>query len=126
MKGFRRAWARARLPVKQWEHHHEGLGESLYYQVAHALAEAFKLYLPRDLGPLVKQAEKIQYKMSPAMAAAQLEELVALWRRRLDWLILRLQVAQIARGRRLWWGDHLVNPPQTREGLASAYLGLPF
>jgi hypothetical protein len=97
MKGFRGAWVRARLRVRRWEHHDEfGSGESLYYRVAHALAAAFALYLPRDLGPLVKQAKRVRFRMSPAMAAAQLEEQVAQGRRRLDWLVLRLQAAQDA------------------------------
>jgi hypothetical protein len=118
---------RARLPVKRWQHHDEGWGESLYYRIAHALADAAGLPLPQDLKPLARWAQRIKYgKMSPAVKAAQLEELVAQGRRRLDQLAARLEAAQIARRRRLWWGDHLVDAPRSCEELAPAYLGAPF
>jgi hypothetical protein len=130
MADIGRAMKRARLPVKNWQHHDEGFGESFYYQVAHALATAFKIRLPRDLGPPAKSAAKIRYgKMSPAMMAAQLEELVALWRQRLGDLAVRLeatQAAELTARRRRLWGDHLVDVPRSCEELASAYLSFPF
>lgn len=75
---IRRALERAGLPVKQWEKHEYGGGESLYYQIAHAVADAFGLRLPQYLKPLALRAAQIQYDvMSPAMAAWQAAELAA-------------------------------------------------
>jgi hypothetical protein len=130
MFDVRRAMGRAGLPTARWRHDHEGR-ESLYYRLAHALSDVFDLNLPQDLGPLAEWAEQIQYgEMSPAMKAAQLEELVAQGRRRLDQLAVRLaaqDAERVARRRlRAVWGDHLADPPRTCEELASAYLGFPF
>ena len=106
------AMKRAGLPVTDWQKHEEGGGESLYYQVAHALGDVFGLQLPQDLGPPAEQAKaaKITEEMSPAMRVWQDAELVRQRRQRL----------------RVVWGNHLVEPPQTCEELAAAYLGFPF
>jgi hypothetical protein len=129
-----RAMERADLRVTNWEKHEEEGGESLYYQIAHALADVFGLHLPKDLGPLARWAAQIKCgEMSPVMRAAQLEELATQGRQRLGDLAVRLKAAQDAelarqRRRRLRevWGDHPVDPPQSCEKLASAYLGFPF
>lgn len=106
-----RALEQAGRPVKRWQRHGEGRGESFYYRLAHALGGIFGLRLPQDLNPLALRAAQIQYGvLSPAMAAEQDAELAAQRRRRL----------------RKVWGDHLVDPPQSCEELASAYLGFPF
>jgi hypothetical protein len=103
---------RAGLPATRWQKWCDnGSQESLYFRLAHALSDAFRLNLPKDLKPLARWAAQIQYgEMSPGMAAVQAAELA--WQQRLG----ELRV----------WGDHLVDPPRTCEELASAYLGFPF
>jgi len=84
MGDVERARARAGLPAKRWRKHDHGGGESLYYQMAHALGDVFRLNLPKDLKPLALRAAQIQYGvMSPAMKAAQDAELAARGRQRL-------------------------------------------
>ena len=80
----------AGLPVKRWDTHDWGGGASLYYEIAHALASAVGLSLPRSLKRPAAQAMQIAYEMSPVMKAAQGAGLVA-WRQRLDGLALRLK-----------------------------------
>jgi len=105
-----RAMGRASLPVKRWRKLDEGGGESLYFQIAHALGDVFGLSLPKDLKPLALQAAQIQYGvMSPAMKAAQDAEILAIRQQQLG-----------------VWGNPLVDVPRSRGELASAYLGLPF
>ena len=94
MFDIKRALERAGLPVKRWQKHDCGGGESLYYQLAHALGDAFGLHLPQYLKPLALRAAQIQYGvMSPAMKAAQDAELLAAWRQHLDQLALCLRAA---------------------------------
>jgi hypothetical protein len=91
LSGVARALGQAGLPVKRWRKHDHGGGESLFFQVAHALADTCGLRLPKDLRPLAVRAAQIQYgAMSPAMKAAQNAELAAR-RRRLDGLVVRLK-----------------------------------
>jgi hypothetical protein len=105
-----RAMGWASLPVKRWRKLDEGGGESLYFQIAHALGDVFGLNLPKDLKPLAMQAAQIQYGvMSPAMKAAQDAEILAIRRQQLG-----------------VWGNPLVDVPRSCGELASAYLGLPF
>lgn len=122
MADVSRSMKRARLPVKRWQHHDEGGDESLYYRIAHALADVSRvnlsddlkslaINLPRNLKPLARWAALSKYgEMSPRMKAAQNAELAAQRQQRL----------------RDVWGDHLVYPPRICEELASAYLGFPF
>ena len=112
-----RALERAGLSATRWRKTYEGDGpdinapESFYFRVIRALGDAFGIPIPKDLMLATERASEIQYgAMSPAMKAAQDAELERQRRRRL----------------REVWGDHLVDPPQTCEELASAYLGFPF
>jgi hypothetical protein len=67
-----RTMTQAGLPVGRWSKHDLGEGESLFYQVAHALAAAAGLQLPRTLKEPAAQAVRITYGvMSPTMKAAQ-------------------------------------------------------
>jgi len=112
-----RALERAGLSATRWRKTYEGDGpdidapESFFFRLARGLATAFGKALPQDLKLAGQRASKIQYgTMSPAMKAWQDAELARQARQRL----------------RKVWGDHLVDPPQTCEELASAYLGFPF
>ena len=136
-----RALERAGLAATRWRKTYEGDGgpdpdapESFLFRLIRALGAAFGISLPKDLKLAGQRASELQYgAMSPAMEAAQAAELVARGRQRLGDLAVRLKAAQDAelerqrrqRLRRIW-GDHLVDPPQTCEELASAYLGFPF
>ena len=65
MRDVWRAMEQAGLRVTYWEMHEQGWGESLYYQIAHALSDVFGLHLPKDLGPLARWAAQIRHgKMS--------------------------------------------------------------
>lgn len=102
MFDIKRALERAGLPVKRWQKHDCGGGESLYYQLAHALGDAFGLHLPQYLKPLALRAAQIQYGvMSPAMKAAQDAELLAAGRLRLGGLAGRLKAPLTAWQERL-------------------------
>jgi hypothetical protein len=112
-----RALRRAGLPVKRWRRTYQGdrpdrdAPESLFFRLVRALGDSFGRSLPKDLKLAGQKASKIKYgEMSPGMAVVQAAELERQRQQRL----------------RRVWGDHLVDPPQTCEEVASAYLGFPF
>jgi hypothetical protein len=119
-----RAMTQAGLAATRWSKHDLGEGESLYFEVAHALAAVTGLQLPRTLKEPAAQAMQIQYgDMSAAMRAAQDAELKAHEHRPPG---RHLTIVAGTDHPSSVWGCTSVTPPRTCAELASTYPSFPF